>query len=182
MKKLMQIALGSMLLISYSSFAKNQTGIYLSATDYANKKLAYADGAKIHLNNSVWEMPYITVNDKGKKVKLEKKNIYGYVNDQKEVVRIYNGSEYLLAEDGSIQIYIQTNHVAKSKGFNVIKSYYFSKSAESEILPLTKENLKKAFSTNAAFLALLGDPGLDLSGYNDTLHTYQLNYLLSKSK
>ena len=173
----MQIALGSMLLISYSSFAKNQAGIYLSATDYANKKLAYADGAKINLNNSVWEMPYITVNDKGKKVKLEKKNIYGYVNDQKEVVRIFNGGEYLLAEDGQIQIYIQTSHVAKSKGFNVIKTYYFSKSAIAEIIPLTRANLLKVYSANSGLSEALGDAGFDYTAYNDVVHTYQINYI-----
>ena len=100
-----------------------------------NKHLSYEKDSKIRLNNSVWDLPYVTVIGHDKKVKLSKTEIFGYVDDDKKVHRFYNNEDYLVAEEGPITIYVQIIHVSQSKGYVLMKKFYFSKTPAGKYSP-----------------------------------------------
>jgi len=144
--------------LAFNSYAKSQTGIYLTASDYERKHLSYeTDSSNIRLNNSVWEMPYITVKEHGKKHRLNKRDIYAYIDDGKKVYRFYKNEVYFIAEAGNINVYVQTERIALGKGYEVKLHYYFSTSAEGAIMPLTIANLKNEYRNNGRFIELLDE-------------------------
>jgi hypothetical protein len=181
MKKIMQMALSGMVMMSYSSFAKSESGVYLSASDFINRKPAYETECKIHLNNSIWDLPYITVTSNGKKMRLQKDEIFGYIDKEHNTHRFYKGNDYLVEESGNINIYLLTEKVSQSKGYKIVKRYYFSKDESASILPLTFNNLKSVYSANEKFLTLLNDAynNDDISGYDKIHNTYRVNYIYS---
>ncbi len=184
MKKTWQIlALSCLIIVSSNANAKSQVGVYMTAADFVNKKLSYEAASKIHLNNSVWEMPYITVTDHGNKLKLEKNKIYGYADGGNKVYRFYNNAEYLIAEAGKIIIYIQVEHIAQSKGYKVKKNFYFSTSVNAAIFPLNLDNLKNAYRSNEKFLELLDQffNNGDVATYDNIHSTYKVNYVYAKA-
>jgi hypothetical protein len=123
MKQALQIfTLSALLICSLNSSAKSPSGVYMTASDFMNKKLSY-EKAKIHLNNSVLELSYLTVIDHEKKVKLNKRDVYGFVDANNKSYRFNNNSEYQIAEAGNITIYLQMEKVAQGKGYKVKKNY-----------------------------------------------------------
>ena len=135
---------------AFSSYARSQNGVYMSASDFTSKKLSYGIDSKIHLNHSVLELPYITVIDHGKKSKVDKDKIFGYA-DHDKVYRFYKKAEYQVVEAGNICIYLQTERIPQSKGFKIKMNYYFSTSPSGEIIRLTLNDLKNAYRTNDKF-------------------------------
>ena len=184
MKKTFQIlTLISLIALSFVSYAKSQNGVYMTADDFVNKKLSYDKDNKIHLNNSVWEMPYITVTDHSEKLKLNKNKIFGYADGDKKVYRFYKNAEYEIAEAGSMMIYMQVERIAQSKGFMVKKNFYFSTSAGSKIVPLTLDNLKSAYRTNERFIDLLDQffSNSDVTTFDRIHNMYKVNYVFAKT-
>ena len=171
-------------LIVHHVIAKNQKGVYLTAKDYQDKKVSYSTSAKIHLNNSVLELPYITVVDSNKTIKLNKANVFAYAGSNNKVYRFYNNTEYMIAASGPITIYIQYEHVAQSKGYNVKQNYYFSSSLDGQLIPLTLNNVKQAYSGNNQFVDLLDHyfSNGDVVAFDATHNMYKLNYVYSKSQ
>jgi hypothetical protein len=110
-KTLKLIALSCIVVLSLSSFAKDQAGVYMTANDFVNKKITYGTDCKVHPNNSVANLPYITVTDHGRKHKLEKNKIFGYVDCNNKAYRFYQNEEFLIAEGGNVIIYIQPEHI-----------------------------------------------------------------------
>ena len=136
------------MLLSFSSFPKQESGIYLSVTDYRNNKLAYETNSRIRLNNSLVNESYITVIQNGEKKKLNKTDVYGYMDADKKVYRFCKGGEYLVAETGDAFLYTQIEKIAQSKGYKVAIRYFFSKSADSDIFKLTPDNVKEIYGPN----------------------------------
>ena len=174
-----------LILLSLSTYGKSQSGIYLTAADYEQKHLSYeTKNAKIHLNNSVWEMPYITVTERGKKHRLSKSEVYAYVDKGNEVFRFYKSEEYLIAEAGNINVYVQAERISQSKGYQIKMHYYFSTAPEGEIIPLTIGNIKKANSSNEHFIALLEQffSNDDVTAYDKIHNTFKVNYVYTRAK
>ncbi len=183
MKKGMQfLAVAGMLVFSINSFAKGQAGVYMSASDYTNKKATYSTNCKIHPNNSVADLPYITVAGNGKKIKLGKGEVYGYVDAGNNTYRFYENAEYQIVENGGVFIYTQQERTAQGKGYTVATKYYFSASADGKIYPLTLGNLKSVYRTNEQFISLLGQffSGNDVSAYDGIHKKYMVNYVLGQ--
>ena len=188
MKNKMKIISTVLLIISLSTYAKSQSGIYMSLADFKNNKLTYedkcSDGRHIYVRDFFWSMPEIKVVHDGKKYTYKKSDLYGYRDCKNEVFRFYNNTEYRIAEAGNIFIYVQEHNIAQSKGFIVVNEYYFSTTADGAIAPLTLANLKTAYNDNAAFLALINqylNTG-DVQEYDKQHNTFKVNYLYSKTK
>lgn len=184
MKKTVQIlTLTALMVLSFTCEAKSQGGVYMTPSDFVNRKLSYEHDSRILLNNSVLELPYITVIDHDKKLKLKKNEIFGYVDRNKAAHRFYGNTDYQIAEAGSIIIYVQTERIAESKGYKVKKNFFFSTSAGSEIIRLTVDNLKNAYRTNEKFLDLLDQymSNGDVAAYDNIHNTYKVNYVYAKA-
>src|SRR4051812_8222850 len=127
MKKTIKVqCITFLMVLSFTVNARSQRGIYMTAADFKNDKLSYAEGTKIHLNNSLMILPYVTVVEQGKKIKLSKNDVYGYLDNNKKVYRFCKHEEFEVAESGYVTIYIQNEKVSQSKGFKIKRNYYFS--------------------------------------------------------
>ncbi len=176
-------ALNSLLILSMSSFAKEQSGIYMTANDFVNNKISYSAHPKIHPNNSVANLPYITVVEKGTTHKLEKSKIFGYVDNSKKAYRLFEGETYQILEADNVIIYSQTTHVAQSKGYTVLNNYFFSTKADGKIIPLTLNNLKNSYRGNEKFISMLDQffSGSDIAEYDKIHNSYKVNYVFGKA-
>jgi len=185
MKKSIKItALTCLTAISLHSFAKSQSGIYLTASDYSNKKTACETNCRVHPNNTIFNLPYITVIDNNKREQFKKSDIFGYVDGSNKVFRFYHNEAYQIAEAGNVIIYVQHERNSQTKEYKVIDHYYFSTSTGSEIMPLTLYNLKNAYRTNNKFPDLLDqffNKG-DVTAYDSVHSTFRINYIFSKAK
>ena len=182
-KSLIILTLTALIGISLSANARMQKGIYLTAEDFRNKKLSYEKDSKIRLNNSVWTMPYITVVDNGKKLNLEKKEVFGYEDHDNKTYRFYRNDVYQIIETAGIIIYVQAERIPQSKGTWVKKNFYFSTTVSSEIFPLTLCNLKNAYRNNEKFIDMLDQFFRDgnVTAYDATHNTYKVSYVFSKT-
>jgi len=174
--------------LSFNSFGKQASGIYLNFSDYKNDKLTYEntlskESPKIHIHEFFWNVPTIAVTQNGKKHAYKKSDIYGFKDRNNDVYRFYKNSEYRIIEAAQMYIYVLREHIAQSKGFKVVNRYYFSVTPETDIKPLTLGNLKDAYSKNEKFIDLLDQyfNSENVLEY-DTLHkTFKVNYVLSKA-
>ncbi len=192
-KKLLLLLL---LLVIKSSFAQKQdsipySGIYINAQDFKTGKLAYIMNCdlttgKIRLNHFLCK-GYIDVVNGDKKVRLTKDSIYGYKDCKQNDFRFYKecDHEYQIEENKTIVIYIADVPVVPSSGkaIQLVPHYYFSVSLESEIIPLTIKNLKRAFPDNQKFHDKLDteiSSEKDLVSYDGVHKMYKVNYLIDK--
>ncbi len=152
------------LLLTNGLFAKNQSGIYATPSDFMSNKLTYETDCKatgtntrLHLHDFFWNNKTIGIgiDSNGKKVTLKKNGVYGYKNCNNESFRFYNNSEYQIIDNGGVFTYKQQVLVQKGKAYVKEPNYYFSTSATSAILPLTFTNLVEAYQANPKFIELL---------------------------
>ncbi len=175
--------LACIMTLALSTNVKSQCGIYLTASDFTNKQLSYSEGSKIHLNNSLMETPYVAIVTRDKKIKLNKNEIFGYVDGDKKAHRFYKNEDYVITEEGPITVYMQVVRVAQSKGYVVLKKYYFSKTPGSEITSLNIHNLKDAYRGNEKFIDLLDQyiDGSNAEAYDELHNTFRVNYVYTKT-
>lgn len=132
------------------AFAQN-SGVYLSSSDFASGKLTYeincsTEKHKIKLNEFL-KKPYITVVHDNKSHNLQKKEIFGYKDCDNLTYRFADNSHYvILNPTEQILLYKHTTEGSKNKKAEV--HYYFSVSGAGEMQTLTLMNLKKAFPEN----------------------------------
>jgi len=170
---------------------KATSGIYMNSHDFKEGKLSYSfdciSPGKIKLNDFL-SCKYVDVTVDSKKTKLNKDSIFGYVNCKNETYRFYkkHDEEFRILESKGIVIYSSYINVSSNNGkiHHLTLQYFFSKTEDSEILPLTVLNLKKAFPDNIKFHDMLdlefgnGEP---LSIYSASANTYKINLLLNQS-
>ena len=163
---------------------QNQSGVYLSQSDFENNKLSYASNAASGTNkirfNEFFDRPFITVNHNGKKEQLFKDDIFAYKNKD-NVVRTWNFTSYNFAEKGAIWIYFKDINVSKGKGVKKERKYFYSTSGNGEIIPLTINNLKRSFPDKHLFHDFLDAQfrrDSELSWYDSFEKKYKVNHLL----
>ncbi len=190
MKKKFSLLLCCFAIATVEINAKSLSGIYMNTSDYKNNKLAYQSTCNsekhnhsIYVNNLFWDMPKIIVHNEGKKYYLLKDSIFGYKDCDNNVFRFYKNQEYKIVETSNMYIYTRDVNTTHGKGFKIVTQYYFSKNADSEILPLVLENLKDVYKNNIAFIDLLDmvftNPTINI--YDNTHNTFKINYLYSKT-
>jgi hypothetical protein len=148
------IVLFSLLLIKGSNA---QTGIYLTAEDYQNGKLTYQElpGEKHSLRTEILLNPSIVrVVNGNEKHKLIKIDLFGYKKKNRDF-RFFDDKAYRIVDPSSFFIYSREVNVINGKAKTRETRYYFSKSGDSPVMPLTINNLKRAFPGNRNFHDLL---------------------------
>jgi hypothetical protein len=167
------------------------SGIYLNTHDYETGKLSYVfqcnSQDKIKLNDFL-SSSFINITIGGKTTQLSKDSIFGYRNCKNETYRFYkkHDEEFQIIENKGVIVYLSSTKIVSNNGktSRVVPAYFFSKTADSEILPLTISNLKKAFPDNIKFHDMLDTEfgsGEALSAYSSINNMYKINYLLSQS-
>ena len=163
---------------------QNQSGVYLSQSDFENNKLSFASNAASEANkirfNEFFEKPFITVNHNGNKEQLFKDDIFAYKNKD-NIVRTWNFISYNFSEKGAIWVYYKDLSVSSGKGIQRERKYFYSTSGIGEIIPLTINNLKKSFPDKHLFHDFLDAQfrrDSELSGYDSFEKKYKVNHLL----
>jgi hypothetical protein len=188
------ISIAALFLISIViTHAQNSSinGIYLNSHDYEAGKLSLIfqcnSSDQIKLNDFL-ASPFVDVTIAGKSIQLNKDSIFGYRNCKNEAYRFYkkHDEEFQILENKGIVLYLSYTQVISNNGktSHVIPSYFFSRTPDSEIMPLTISNLKRAFPDNIRFHDMLDTEfgsGEALSAYSSTNNMYKINYLLSQS-
>ena len=187
MKRKLKIILALMVVLSLSSSAKSQSGIYMHLSDYKTNRLTCErtgeNATRVYVHDFFWHMPTIKVVNDGKKYTYKKNEVYGYRDCNNDVYRFYKNTEYRIVEAGNIYIYVQEKNIAQSKGYKVVNAYYFSTTADGAILPLTRGNVKNAFKSNDKFCDLVDQYfGRDeVYAYDRQHNTFKINYVYSKT-
>jgi len=186
-----------MLFVKFTFAQKSDTiaysGIYMNYQDYKSNKLSYevscdSSSGKIRLNHFL-SKNYIDVFKKEKKIQLYKDSIFGYRDCKLKDYRFFTerDKEYQIVENKTIVIYVADVAATSinGKARELVQNYFFSTTLNSEILPLTVSNLKKAFPDNVKFhnkLDLEFYSEKDITAYDDIHKMYKVNYILNQSK
>jgi hypothetical protein len=140
--------------------AKSATGIYLTAEAYKNGHLASesdcgSPGHRVELHD-ILHKPFIEVTHEGQTRRYEKSQIYGFRSCGGHDYRFVENDEYQILEAKELSIYAREVPVENRKDTGDLhvaasREYFFSVSAGGQVLPLTLQNLKRAFPNNHAF-------------------------------
>lgn len=135
-----------LLLIGFTGFS--QAGLYKSADDYLTGKLEHEkqDFEKHKLRTDLLFNKYVVkVVENGEAHKYFKWDIYGYKNKKNQSFRFFNEKSYRIVDTTSFVMYAREENIVRGKEKTRETKYYFSKNAESRIVPLTIRNLKMAY-------------------------------------
>lgn len=140
-------------LLSLNAFSQ-ESGVYMTASDFATGKLTYAidcsrEKHKIKLNEFL-NLSYITVVHNNETHNLTKKEIFGYKDCDGVAYRFINDGHFvILNPTEEILIYKHTKGASKNQ--QAVTHYYFSVVGSDTVARLTLENLKKLFPDNHKF-------------------------------
>lgn len=185
MKKIIMALIFMGLIGTQANAQGNQSGIYMRFNDFKNNQLSYTntDGSgtnKIHFHEFS-DKGFITVKHNGRKTYLSKSEIYGYRLKSGQVIRIWNREPYMLHEQRAIWIYYRDLDISKGKGIQKERKYFYSLAGNSEIIPLTIDNLKHSFPDNYLFQNFLDAQfrnDEELSLYDRFANEFKVNRLL----
>lgn len=187
---------------SIGAFLKSEnknSGVYITFSDYLNKKLSYKINCEtekeVFRSNEFLNESYITLIDNkliGKKIKLYKDSLYGFITCDKSLVRFQDKMPYYLAEEGTIWIfYLELDELPK-KGYlpenpyhySTEKEYYFSTKGDGKLLALTVDNVKQAYLNNVKVQTMIDTQFKNnaISSYDSSSKMFKLNYLLMQIK
>jgi hypothetical protein len=139
--------------------AKSATGIYVTAEDYKNGRLAGesdcdSPGHKVELHD-ILHKSFIDVTHGGETRRYEKSQIYGFRSCGGRDYRFVGNDEYQILESIDVSIYAldvpARNPKDTSRGLPTSRVYFFSVGAGGQALPLTLQNLKRALPNNHVF-------------------------------
>lgn len=180
--------IGVLIINAFRLLGQDSTyGIYKSAEDYKNKNLSCeieaSSPGKIKLHH-FFSGKYVDIIRGGEKYRFYKDSIFGYCNCKNEDFRFYKtyDEEYRILENKDIVIYLSYVIVSpyNAKHIQIAPAYFFSRTIDSKILPLTVLNLKKAYPENLKFHDMLdmefGNEGINAED------TFKINQLLKQLK
>lgn len=164
------------------------SGVYKTYEDYVNQKMAYSIDCKTQKHkiklNEFLDKPYITVIHEGMSHKIPKDSVFGYQLCDGNLVRFAENTDYHLIEKGDVWLYKKLM-VKAPKGGAEPNLNFFAVTGEGKPIPLTTENLKKAFPENHKFHDALSAQFAnekDLMVYDSFHKKTKLNHLLEMSK
>lgn len=161
-------------------------GIFITWQDYKTRNIIAVEEIKL---NHLFSGHYIEVVKNGKDIRYNKDSIFGYEDEKGRDYRFYKiyNDEYQILENLDMVIYVtySPTHAPKGVSQPMMPYFYFSKSVNTEIIPLTLPNLINAFPENHNFHHELEDEfkkGRPLSTYDEANKMFRVNYLLNLSK
>lgn len=173
-------------LTSLSAFSQ-ESGVYLSASDFTSGKLTYGincatEKHKIKLNE-FFNKDYITVVHNNVPNKLVKKDIYGYKDCDGVTYRFINNNHFTILNPAeSMLIFKHTTRASKNQ--EAVNLYYFGFAGSDVATELTLGNLKKADPENHKFHDALDaefKSDSDLALYDSFHKVYKISRLYSNS-
>lgn len=147
----MRLVFATALLCLVGTTAQGQkSGVYRSFSDFQKDSLSYGidcrkEKHQIRLEDFL-NRKFITVIHRGEKVRLEKAAIYGVLYCDGSLQRFSGKQHYRLEEQGVVWIFSQEFTVSQGRGgVQRGKRFFFSKTGDGAIQPLTLLNLKNSF-------------------------------------
>lgn len=181
---------GGLLAFSTLIAQKDSSGIYKTAEDFQQRKLSYAINYKTEKHkikdNLLFNNAEINVKHNGETYTLPKSETYGYRNTKGEEFRFVDNKEYMILNPGEallIYVYKHPGHSPKESE-KYAPTYFFSANESSAPEPLTKANLKAAFSGNNKFHDALDaefKTDTELHTYDQFHKTYKLNEIMKNN-
>lgn len=170
------------------SFAQTGSGIYLTEEDFINKKTSYQqeDAGQQHKVNAdvLFRQGLVKVKQGDKVHNFKKGKIFGFRDKYNQDFRFLDNKKYKVVDDAHFYLYSTRVEVTKGKERTKETKYYFSTAAGSELIPLTKSNLKKAFPDNRNFHDLLDmqfRSDRDLVMYDSYHKEYKVKSIFNKA-
>jgi len=165
---------------------QDSSGVYLTITDYQNKKLTYPINCQTQKHKikqtSFSDQKFVKVIHNDSVITLLKSEVFGYLDCKglshrfidKVNYTILNPTEYIVLYKHEIRAHKQSE-----------LHYMFSRGIEGHVYKLTKENLKHAFLDQLEFQKKIdevfkNDP--ELSRYDKATKTYLINWLYGRVK
>lgn len=132
--------------------------LYSSSDIYSNHTDSFAI-SKVYY--TFWTDSIVVKLKNHKKVTFSPEQIWGYQSKNGIIKRFWNGEEYIGVHTDTTTLCLYSKKSGK------YTKYYFSKSLDSDILPLTRKNLKNYYSLeNSCFVEKID---YDLKWYQDIL-------------
>jgi hypothetical protein len=129
----------------------DSSGVYLTATDFSNKKLSYAKHCDYEKNNLYFNhfanAPNLTVYQGTEKIKIQKTEVYGARLCSGITYRFLNNVAYEVLNPEQNLLMYKLERVSAPK-YPIPVKYFFSKGPRGALIPLTKRNIKHAFPDN----------------------------------
>ena len=165
------------------------SGVYLTAADYQNGRLTdegdcTSASHKIELHDLLGKSS-IHVTHESERRQYAKSALFGVRACDGRDYRFMANREYRILEARDLYIYVrrEVQAVTGPRGLSrPIDTYYFSAGASGEVVPLTVENLKRAFPDNHRFHDSLDVMRGDLAQYDEFHKMFKVNRLLIASK
>lgn len=159
-------------------------GIYLHASDYRNRNTCpFVQRVKI-IPHRLFDSRHIIMKTGNARLRYDKDSIFGYRNGKGEDFRFYAGEEYRIVETATLVIYAGTEPAYTAKGYRSAPVYFFSRTLDSEIMPLSVINVKRAYPEHLRLHHYLDIFFYNTAAdtYDETHHIFCMNYLLQYLK
>jgi len=171
--------------IQKSNAQKQSKGLYLTYADFLSRKLSYTEdaGNKIAIHEFIG-MSKVTVTTNGQKLVLEKSKVFGYHDADGNDYRFADNKTYQVIDTTGFFIYSFDKLVQQGKGPKPTRVYYFSKTINGELLPLTFRNIAIAFPENAKFrymVQVASVYGVRPDDYDSQTNAYKIKELYTAS-
>ena len=183
----LMIAICIMASFSQKTIAGTQTtGLYLTSDDFINHKLSFetdgSNGNKIKLNG-FFESGKVVVTYDGKEQVFSKNAIFGYHSNGQDY-RFFNNTAYKILDTKDFYIYSSIKLIQQGKGPKPVEAYYYSRTAKSEVEPLSIKNLQNTYTENPKFKYMVeAEFSSDnaLVQYDAAIKEYKLKYIFEQS-
>lgn len=180
MKTSIKVLFTAILIIQGLSLkAQSTSGVYLNENDYKDHKLTYASNTNAIQLNEFFGGSSISVVSEGKKVNLNKSEIFGYRLANQDY-RFYNNVAYKVIDTTGFTIYSREKLVQDTKGYKPATKYFFSVNDKQEVKELTVANLSASFPQATDFRYSLQNnfrSDADLVAYDHVANQYKVKYL-----
>lgn len=164
-------------------------GLYLTYDDYRTHTLRYATepgsgkGNRINIHEFIGQNK-ITVISNGKKQVFAKSDVFGYHDGYNNDYRFYNNKAYQIIDTSGFYIYGYDRLAQQGKGPRPTRTYYFGRKVDSQILPLTSDNIALAFPKNNKFkymVEVASKSDIKLDTYDNGSGEYKIKELYAES-
>jgi hypothetical protein len=175
-------------LISAQRKQPGRSGVFQTAADFEEGRLIFESecGSKSHRVDvhDILHKPYIDVTHDFEKHRYQKNDLFGFRACDGRNYRFAGKREYQILEGKDLYIYAHKVWVRAGRSSRRVRIHSFSVGPEGPLLPLTPEDLKRAFPENQRFHASLdrmtGTAGVQ--EYDERHHMFTVNWLLMASR
>ncbi len=170
-----------LLLAIKNSTRAQTTGLYLTHTDFESVRIAFVKKENLKYKfrtNILFNKSCVKVIIGDSTFTFHKDSIFGYRDDDNVSYRFYNKKTYQIINPKEGILLYSITSIVNPKGNQTAINYFFSFNTSSAIYPLTKLNLKRAFSNDSNFHELIDmyfNTDADLLAYDSFYNQYKIN-------